>query len=53
MPRNSTLAMIGDFVDMIGSAINVAGAVEGRRNPRSRDLKKLGIDPAQFRTIRR
>ena len=53
MPRNRTLAMIGDFVGLIGSAINVASAVEGRHQPRSRDLTNLGIDPAQFKTIRR
>lgn len=53
MPRNSTLAMIGGFVDMIGSAINAAGAVENHREPRARDLNRLGINPAQFKKIGR
>ena len=52
MSRNRTLAMIGGFVDLVGSAINVAGAVESKRAPRDLDLNRLGIDPAQFRKIR-
>lgn len=52
MSRNRTLAMIGDFVDVVGSAINAARAVEARRAPRADDLNRLGIDPAQFRGIR-
>ena len=52
MPRNRTLAMIGDFVDLVGSAISVASAVEAKRAPRAHDLTRLGIDPAQFRKIR-
>ena len=35
----------------IGSAINAAGAVENNRAPHSRDLRALGIDPAEFRKI--
>jgi len=51
MARNRTLQSIRDLVGSIGSAINVSNAVEARRMPRSRDLRRLGIDPEQFKTL--
>ena len=36
---------IGEFFNMMGSAINTAAAVEAGRQPRPRDLHRLGIDP--------
>lgn len=48
MSKRSTLSA---FFGTIGSAINVAGAIEGNRSPRSADLRVLGIDPVEFRKI--
>lgn len=44
---------ISTFFGTIGSAINVAAAVEGRQKVNVADLRNLGIDPAQFERIRR
>jgi hypothetical protein len=43
---------LGGIFTMLGSAIAVAAAVEGGRQPRARDLRGLGIEPAQFNKIR-
>jgi hypothetical protein len=51
MTTRNAFAAFGSFFDTIGSAIAVARAVEGRRAPRAADLRRLGIDPAHFRTI--
>ncbi len=37
--------------DIFGSAIAAAGAADVNRHPRARDLRRLGIDPDQYRTI--
>jgi len=39
---------IGEFFTMMGSAISAAAAVEAGRQPRSQDLRRLGIDPLRF-----
>jgi hypothetical protein len=44
---------ISAFFGTIGSAINVAAAVEGRQKVSTADLRNLGIDPIQFERIRR
>jgi len=52
--RNTGLfARLGNFVDVFGSAIATASAVEAGRQPKARDLKKLGIEPGAFRSIGR
>lgn len=43
---------IGEFFNMMGSAINAAAAVETGRRPNVRDLHQLGIDPMRFHKIR-
>lgn len=43
---------IYDLVSVFGSAVAAASAVSGGYQPRSRDLRTLGIDPEQFRKIR-
>ncbi|MHA6644215.1 hypothetical protein [Mesorhizobium sp. A623] len=43
---------VGRLVELLGSAIVVAAAVEGGRRPFDRDLHVLGIDPRQFNKIR-
>lgn len=50
MPKGNAFM---NFLDSIGSAVRVAGAVEGRHQPKARDLRKLGIDPVQFGKIGR
>ena len=53
MKPRSTFSAISDFFVAFGSAVAVSSAVEGNRKPRAIDLRRLGIDPEQFRTIRR
>jgi hypothetical protein len=43
---------IGEFFNILGSAIDAAAAVEAGRRPRSQDLQQLGIDPVKFRSIK-
>lgn len=47
------IAAARSFFEILGSAIAAAAATENGRAPRARDLHVLGIDPAQFRGIRR
>ncbi|WP_162839656.1 hypothetical protein [Mesorhizobium sp. 1M-11] len=42
-----------NLIDIVGSAVNAAGAVEGNRAPKGQDLRRLGIDPVEFAKIRR
>jgi len=44
---------ITEFLDIVGSAIAVSSATRGNRQANEADLLRLGIDPAQFRGIRR
>lgn len=44
---------VGDFFDMVGSAIAVSAAVREHRPARSTDLKRLGLDPETFGRISR
>lgn len=44
--------LLGLF-DVFGSAIAAAGAADSNRQPRARDLRRLGIDPDQYRGIAR
>lgn len=53
MGKRSTLSAVGGFFGTLGSAVAVSHAVESRRAPKASDLVALGIDPAQFKTIRR
>jgi hypothetical protein len=43
---------IGEFFNIMGSAINAAAAVETGRRPRVSDLRQLGIDPLRFNHIK-
>ena len=43
---------IGEFFSMMGSAIDVAAALETGRRPHARDLRLLGIDPLRFNRIK-
>ncbi|MEQ1954082.1 hypothetical protein [Mesorhizobium sp. CN2-181] len=46
-----TRRTIGEFIEIFGSAVAAASAVERGRQPAARDLRTLGIDPEQFRRI--
>lgn len=39
---------LGRAFAVLGAASAAAAAVEGNRRPRDRDLRTLGIDPANF-----
>lgn len=43
---------IGEFFNLMGSAISTASALETGRRPSARHLRRLGIDPMRFSTIR-
>lgn len=45
------LHTIGAVIDTMRAAAHVASAIELRRAPAARDLKKLGIDTETFRAI--
>lgn len=51
MSKRSTMSSISRFIGMFGSAINVSRAIENRKAPEAHDLRRLGIDPAQFSKI--
>jgi hypothetical protein len=43
---------IGEFFNMMGSAITAAAALETGRRPNAHDLRRLGIDPMRFNNVR-
>ncbi len=49
--RKPLIARIGAVFGAFGSAAAAAAAVDAGRNPRDRDLKRLGIDAAAYRAI--
>jgi hypothetical protein len=53
MRTRSAFSAVGNFLDMIGSAVAVSRAVEVSKQPRAADLRRLGIDPVSFRRIGR
>lgn len=44
---------ITEFLDVVGSALAVSAATREHRPARDADLRRLGIDPVQFRSIQR
>lgn len=44
---------IMEFLDIVGSALAVSAATREHRPAREADLRRLGIDPVQFRDIER
>ncbi len=44
---------IAEFLDIVGSALAVSAATRERHPAREADLRRLGIDPVQFREIKR
>ncbi len=53
MSKNQPRSTFADLLGMLGSAISVAAAEENGRSARPQDLRRLGIDPMEFRKIRR
>lgn len=51
--KPNLIGRIGGFIDIFGSAVAVTGALQGGRQPKANDLKALGIEPAQFRSMGR
>ena len=49
----STPQQRADILDAVGSALAVSAATRRYRQPTDADLKRLGINPAQFHGIRR
>ncbi|MDK1492699.1 hypothetical protein QN219_21985 [Sinorhizobium sp. 7-81] len=47
------MGFIGRAFAVLSAANAAAAAVEGNRRPNARDLRTLGIDPANFPDIRR
>ena len=46
-------SLLRDLFSMFGAANAAAAATHEHRTPRGRDLRALGINPEQFRTIGR
>jgi hypothetical protein len=53
MKTQGVLSAIGGVLDTLGSAVAVSRAVKAGRTPPAADLRRLGIDPAAFGSIRR
>jgi hypothetical protein len=53
MSGNRKGSALGRVLDVFGSAVLVATAVESGHRPFDRDLVRLGIDPRAFRKIHR
>jgi len=53
MTRHRALSSFGRLIGAFGSAVAVSRAVEAGRTPPAADLRRLGIDPAAFGSIRR
>jgi len=53
MLRNRYAKAVGQMLEILGAAVAVSSAVEGKRPPRHRDLQRLGISPENFSHIRR
>lgn len=51
MTTRNALSALGSFFEVFGSAIAASRAIEANRQPRSSDLRTLGIDPRSFSKI--
>ena len=46
-------SLVSEILTVIGDALATAAAVQQRRQPTAKNLRGLGIDPAEFRKIGR
>jgi len=53
MSTQTTRSFVSEILTVIGDALATASAVQQGRQPKAKNLRGLGIDPAQFRTIGR
>jgi hypothetical protein len=53
MAKTQQLSKIGNFFRAFGSAVAVAEATRLGHQPVASDLRALGIDPVQFKSIYR
>ena len=53
MSNNTRHSFVSEILTVIGDALASASAVQQGRQPRAKNLRGLGIDPAQFRKIGR
>lgn len=53
MSNRSLRRGITEFLDVVGSALAVSAATRNHRQAKDADLMRLGIDPVQFRGIKR
>ena len=53
MSNRSLTRGITEFLDVVGSALAVSAATRNHRQAKDADLMRLGIDPVQFRGIKR
>lgn len=53
MPKSESRSAIVEIISVMGDALAAAAAVRQGRQPRAHNLLGLGIDPEQFRRIKR
>ncbi len=53
MANQTRHSLVSEILAVIGDAMASASAVQQRRQPTAKNLRGLGIDPAQFRKIGR
>ncbi len=53
MSNNTKRSAISEILQIMGDALATAAAVRQGRQPASRNLRGLGIDPEQFKQIGR
>ena len=53
MSNQTRHSLVSEILTVIGDALASASAVQQRRQPNARNLRGLGIDPAEFRKIGR
>ena len=51
--RTTKNSFLSEVLTTMGSALAAAAAVRARAEPDARSLRALGIDPAEFRKIKR
>jgi hypothetical protein len=53
MSKQTRHSLVSEILTVIGDAVATAAAVQQGRQPKAKNLRGLGIDPAQFRKINR
>ena len=53
MSNQTRHSLVSEILTVIGDALASASAVQQGRQPKAKNLRGLGIDPAEFRKISR